>query len=590
VVVVFAIAFMLSLTGLALAADENATSDSVDKAYKCLKSQIEGKTLSLKEATFSALALGSAGNLVERIESEKDANSCWPKGACKLKESAQVALAYNRMGKDTAQIKNWLLAKRGLASELKWLLEIDITNKVSASCTIKDGTRENNIRILEDARIQGSTGACLAIDSGGYMLRINANCLDKEFEISCNQDFITSVLYQKSGGGTLFILPETHSAASLGTTKEKVKGDCFKTEKTCDYEGSLWAALAMQKMGEDISGFAPYLLALADDNERYFPSTFLYILFGGEDQYNSIAQLQKQGKFWEIAGTRDGRYYDTSLAMLGLSDSGGVEIEATKEYLLGIQTKDGCWNNNNIRDTAFLLYAGWPRTAAGFGGARSLPPCEPTFSCENAFECTQAGGTIEYNYDCSYAGTSCCSVTLQKLSCEQKQGLLCEAGMTCNGRIESASDGQCCIDGACIETPSAGEDTCTPIGGTCSIECASGESESSESCMLSGEKCCVPEKSSLVLWIVLLVVLIGAVIAGIIFREKVKFLWYRLTEGIGSRFAKKPSAPAAVPARPMMPARGPVMMPFRGPAPARPVARDREMEEAMRKLKEMSKK
>ena len=428
------------------------------------------------------------------------------------------------------------------------------------------------------------------------MLRINANCLDKEFEISCDQDFISSVLYQKSSGGTLFILPETHSAASLGTTKEKINGKCFKSENVCDYEGSLWAAFALQKMGEDISKFTPYLLASADDNERYFPSAFLYILFGGEDQYNQIVQMQKQGKFWEIAGTKDGRYYDTSLAMLALAESGGVEIDATKEYLLGIQTKEGCWNNNNIRDSAFLLYAGWPKAGASFGNVNSPPSCEPTFSCENAFGCTQAGGTIELNYYCSYAGTSCCSIALLKMSCAQKQGMLCPSGTDCSGgRTELASEGPCCIDGACIATQGAGEDTCTPAGGMCSTVCGSGETESAESCLLSGERCCIAAGgTSWTFWIVILVILIILVALGIVFREKVKFWWFRLSESIAARFAKKPAVQMTgrpnmqvTPSRPMM-AQRPFMQPR---APIRPAAtKDREMEEAMRKLREMSKK
>lgn len=593
---VLTLVLVMVFVSFAVAADENASEDNVDRAYLCLESQIEGKTLSLKEATFSALAIGSKSGVADRIELERDSNSCWPKGACKIKETAQVALAYNRMGRDTAQIKDWLLKKRGTASELKWLLEIDITNKVPAGCTIKDGTVENKIRILENSRIQGSPGTCFSIDTSGYMLRINANCLNREFEISCDQDFISSILYQKSSGGTLFILPETHSAASLGTTKEKVNGECLKTESGCDYEGSLWAVFALQKMGEDISKFTPYLLALADDNERYFPSTFLYILFGGEDQYNKIVQLQKQGKFWEIAGTRDGRYYDTSLAMLAIAGGGSSEIEATKEYLFGIQTKEGCWNNNNIRDTAFLLYAGWPKAVSGFGGASSPAPCEPTFSCENAFDCTQAGGTIEFNYDCPYAGTSCCSIALQKASCEQKQGLLCSPGTECSGRTESSADGSCCIDGACLESEGLGGDTCTPAGGICSSECKSGESESAESCPLGGEKCCIAEEGTgWLIWIVILLFLIALTVLAIIFREKLKLWWFKFRESVASRGKKQPVAlpqPALrpgmqfAPSRPMMP-RGPIM-PLR--EPFKPLAKDREMEEAMRKLKEMSKK
>jgi hypothetical protein len=604
VIAAFAVVLLLSFCGFALAANETESTDNIDQAYNCLDSQIKNKNLSLKEATFGVLALGAKGNLVDRMESEKDSNSCWPKGACKLKETAQVALAYNRIGKETSAIKKWIFSKNVSAGELKWLIEIDITSRLAASCTINDGQKANTIKILDNSKLQGSPGSCLSIDPSGFMLKVNSNCLGKEFEISCDQDFISSVLYQKTSGGTLFVLPEAHSAASLGKTKEKINGQCFGTDKTCDYEGTLWTALALQKMGEDISKFTPYLLALADDNTRYFPSAFLYVLAGGEDQYNLIIQQQKQGKFWEMTGTRDGRYYDTSLALLGLSETGTTEIEATKSYLLSIQTKDGCY----IRDTAFLLYSGWPRGVVSYGKVSNPASCEPQFSCENAFACSQAGGTIEYDYECPNVGKSCCSIKLQEQSCEEKKGLLCPSGTQCGGRVESSSDGACCFDGGCIEVQQTGEDECTLAGGICRAECDSGEGESTDACTLTGDRCCVASGgSSLWFWIIFLLLLIALVVLGIIFKEKVKIWWYKTSEWVKVKFGKKPAAQAGGPrtpgapfapsASPMMQQRPP-MMPQQRPQviqpprnlPVRPLAKDKEMEEALRKLREMSKK
>lgn len=588
----FAVAFVLLFSSFALAAENDSAADN---AYKCLESQIKNKTLSLKEAVFSTLALGSKSGLVDRIEADKDASSCWPKSACKIKETAQVALAYNRIGKDTSEIRKWLSSKNFTAPELKWLLQIDITNKVAASCTIKDGQKTTTIKVLEDSKLQGSAGSCFTLDNDGYMLKINSNCLKNTFEISCDQDFVTSVLYQRTTGGTLFVLPETHSAASLGSTKEKVSGDCFRTESTCDYEGTLWAALALQKMGTDVSRYIPYLLALSGDNSRYFPSSFLYILVGGDDQYNQIIQNQKQGKFWEIAGTRDGRYYDTSLALLSLGENGGAEVDAAKSYLLEIQTKDGCWNNNNIRDTAFLLYAGWSRAAAGFGSISSPPSCEPQFSCENSFDCTQGGGIIEYSYECPTFGQSCCSIKIAEPSCSEKKGLLCPYGTECAGRSESSSDGPCCLDGACTEVPAGTEDTCTPAGGTCRAACESGEEQSYlETCSLAGDVCCISSGTSAWFWIILLLILIVIVVLAIVFREKVKIWWFKMK----SKFKKKPvaqpvpqqrpGAPFAPLTRPMMPQTRTMIVPQR--PQIRPYPKDKEMEEALRRLREMSKK
>jgi len=571
---VLALCLFLAIFLVSSAFAQNATSstDAVDKAYECLENQITERSLSLKEATFGVLALGSKGDMVSRVEDDRSTDSCWPKGGCGIKESAQVALAYDRIGKDTSGVKEWLLKNNKTANELRWLLQIDITSKLDSSCIINDGQRDNTINVLENAKLQGNPGPCLSIDNNGYMLRINQNCLDNEFEISCDEDFVTSVLYQKTTGDTLFILPDAHSAASLGKTEEKVNSKCFRLESRCDYEGSLWAALALHKMGEDVSSYTPYLLAFADDNARYFPSSFLYILVGGEDHFNLVVQEQKQGKFWEIAGTRDGRYYDTSLAMMALADSGGAEVDAAKSYLLSIQTDDGCWNNNNIRDTAFLLYGGWPRGATAVSGGTTTPLCESPLSCENAFECTSAGGTIQYNYDCSNAGESCCSIALQDQTCGEKGGLLCGTGETCDGTIGSASDGPCCFGNSCLPTQ---EDTCTDNGGACRISCASDEEELfGETCTSSSEICCAEEEGgSALIWIILLLILIALVVLGIIYRDKVKLYWHGLNEKFKKKPAKQPPRPGArypaPPGRPGLPQR-PVMMQGR-PMPMRPV-------------------
>ena len=588
IVLIFGIVFVLFLASFAFAA-ENTT--NIDDAYKCLRNQTAGKNLSLKEATFSLLALGGQENF-NKVESLKDVNSCWPKGACTLKETAQALLAYKGVGQDTTGIKNWILSKNTTANELKWILEIDISNKVRSVCTINDGQRKSTITILADSTITGTPGPCFTLDQGSYMLKVAPNCLRNEFEISCDQDFVTSVLYQKATGGTLFILPEAHSAASLGSAKEKINGECLRTGTggLCDYEGTLWAALALQKLEVDVSRFTPYLLALADDNTRYFPSAFLYILVGGDDQYNLIIEQQKQGRSWQITGSRETSYYDTSLAMLSLADK--TEIDATKEYLLSIQMEDGCWENNNIRDTAFILYSGWPRTVTSIGAVSSAP-CESPYSCENLIACTNAGGTT-LALECPNAVQFCCTTSVGEETCSEKNGVLCSAGQDCTGgTFESSAESYCCVGGTCEDVLQV-EDTCTPNGGTCKATCDTNEELSVETCSITGESCCAAKPSSS-FWIVLLIILVVLAALGIIFRNKLKMWWYKIAE----RFRKKPTAQQ--PARPMMPGQQlgpyprqmmqqrPMTQPAMQARPIRPVAKDKEMEEALKKLREMAK-
>ncbi|MCU0641970.1 MAG: hypothetical protein MUF61_00090 [archaeon] len=600
-------AILLSMGSVSAAANDSM--DTSAKAYKCLEDQISTKgasALSLQEAVFSMLALGSKSGLSDKIESEKGA-SCWPKSGCTIRDSAQVLLAYQRAGKGTGEIEKWLETKNATPTELKWLLEIDITNGVSANCTINDGTKENKIKILDTMRLQGSPGSCMVIDPSGFMLRINSNCMGTQFTISCDADFVTTMLYQRGTGGTVFVPSETHSAAASGTTTERPNAKCFKTASTCDYEGTLWAALALQKLGKDVSEYMPYLLALAPDNPRYFPETFLYILGGGEEQYSSIVQNQKQGKYWEQAGTPYGKFYDTALALMSLSGKSSAEYDNAKNYLSSVQTKDGCWNNNNIKDTAFLLYGGWQKSAST--EAKAAPSCTGSgFSCENLYDCVNANGTVQYGYECLGAGLSCCSVKVAQQTCTQKGGMVCTIEQTCDGRLESASDGSCCLGGACIAAVSPITETCGGAGGICKDSCESNEEYLSvETCGQATQICCRTKAGSLMwLWIILLIILIALVVLGIIYRDKVKIWWFKFKE----KFKKKPAQPPAggLPAARILPPgmarppmvgapRPPMGYPMRPmPAPARavpprqPTAKDREMEETLKKIKEIGKK
>ena len=606
IVLIFSVVFVLFLASFAFAL-ENESADSIAKAYTCLKNKISEKnvsTLSLGEATFSVLALGRQ-DLLDRVKSFKDDSySCWPKGACKLKETAQALLAYKRTGQDTTSIKDWLLSKNTTASELEWLLEID-TDGVASSCTVTSGQKTSTITISEDAKIQGNlAGSCFTLALGDYMLKVtsSSSCLRNNISISCDKNFVTSMLYKKVNGDTLFVLPEATSVSPGASTTEKINGECLRagTSGACDYEGTLWAAFALNELSPkvDVSRFIPYLLASEEDNVAKFPSAFLYMLLNGPDQFDLIMQQQKQGQregesWWEVSGS-SGKFYDTSLAMWALG--GKTEIASTMEYLLKIQGSEGCWNNNNVRDTAFILYSGWLHPPEVVIGPSPGALCEPTYSCENLMACLDASGTVKDGFECP-AGKSCCTVKVSGQPCTALGGQLCASGQTCTGTFsDESSDGRCCVGGVCEAAPPQVTDTCTPAGGTCETACGDNEEPLSQTC-LAEQKCCIAVGGGLSAWIYILIVLIILTALGIIFRNKLKMSWYKIAE----RFKKKPIAtqPSQRPMMPgqqfgpyprqMMPQR-PMIQPAMQTRAIRPVPKDKEMEDALKKLREMAKK
>src|SRR3989344_6160734 len=513
--------------------------DMIDKAYQCLEDQLDEKdegSISLEEAIFSTLAIGSDSKLKEVIEDNKDSRAnCWPDKGCKIKETSQVLLAKDRTGSSTKTVKDWLLSKSKAPSELIWYLQIDIRNHVESQCKINYKGSQRNIVVKEDMKLEGSPGNCLEFGYGGYWLKVANSCLEEEFEISCDQDFVTSLAYQRQGSSSVYVVSDASSGSSLGTTTEKIGAKCFATDNLCDYEGTLWAAIALQQDGESIKPYLPYLIALSETNSKYFPSTFLYILNSGESYYADIISKQKQSQYWNIVGSPYGRYYDTSLALLSLTGSGSSEATATEGYLLSVQDKNGCWNNNNIKDTAFLLYSGWrvdgERDTDSSGDIISC--LSKGFTCESPFECTAAGGNILHEYSCSeLAGQKlCCSVPVVKQSCSEKGGHLCSTNQQCEGNLESSLDGSCCI-GSCVNKQI--EDTCTSISkGVCRTTCFSNENQISSQCADAAQVCCTEtteateESSSWWPVAILLFLLIALIVIAIIYKDKLRFWWHK---------------------------------------------------------------
>ncbi len=579
---------------------------AVDLAYRCLDNQIKDKTkLSLEQAIFSTYAVGSKDNLQESINAEKNSiEECWPKNKCNIKETAQVLLAYNRINKDTGKIEKWLLSKNGTSNELIWYLEVDIPSRNSSVCEVSYENKKIKVNIDEDMKIRNIAGGeCFTISRSGYWLQIKNSCLDKDFEISCDQDFVTSLVYEKKSGGTVYVLSESHSSVSGGTTDEHVKSNCFKLGNSCDYEGSLWAVLSLYKIGKSIGEFIPYLLAFSEDNTKYFPSSFLYILAGGDERYSDIIQQQKSSGYWDVTASPYKRYYDTSLAMLAISSGGGSsELEITKEYLLQVQGKEGCWNSrDSIVDTGFILYSGWPKTVGRASNNGGTPLCEEVSgqSCEIGTECIDAGGRILNNFACSGFGV-CCSLKVPEQKCAEKNGIVCASTDRCNGREESSAEGSCCVDGSCV--PIEQISTCEANKGRCAASCEGTEEEIGETCPVESELCCKEKEQTEeggYSMVIILIILIILVILAIVFRHKLQLWWFNFSNK--RKGGLKPTSPpnsggpgaSRMPQGPIQSARPRYITPSRfHPAASKQIQReksdrDKELEETLKKLKDM---
>jgi hypothetical protein len=594
--------FLLTLSMLSVVSAAGNDSSVSDRAYACLENQVATKpSLALDEALFSVMALGSgekALKVIEQEEKKESTGSCWPKGGCTIKQTAQAVLALRQAGRDVTPGTNWLLNKTGVATDLAWYLEIDTEQQRPSSCTIKYDAGSYTVRIRDDMRLSSSAGSCLSLSPSGFLLRVRESCLSKTFDVSCNETFVTSLVYQKDkgtdqdclnlGNQTCFVSDSSHTSASLGTTREQIQAYCLKQGAACDYEGSLWGVYALWKTNKDTNKYLPYLIALADGHERHFAAAFLYGLTGNTDFFSTIAQAQAAQGYWEIRGSPYTRYYDTALALVGIG--GNAEGEEAKTYLESIQTREGCWNNNRIVDTGFLLYAGWNKGArggGGTGGSGSSAFCtEAGFSCARQDACLANGGTVKTGFECTGFGV-CCSVSVSEQSCAAQGGRVCGASQVCAGKRASSAEGSCCL-GECEAGQIVVDDECDLAGGTCSASCGEGEEASIEGCSGSGEVCCMPiQDSTSTNWILILLlgILILLIILGIIYREKLRLWYFSWRKGSTTPAVRQVPSGRAPP-----PAYRPAPRPFARPAPRPgPKPFSNELEETLKKLREMSK-
>lgn len=590
----------LSLILLGILTSFVLADDNVDKAYTCLEGKVKDKCsqLTLEEQEFSLLALaydsGIQGQCKNAMMSNSKNNECWPKSSCTLRETALATLALNYIGADASKPEKWLISQNKTPDELTWYLEID-TKEIS-TCKISydnSSSTANTITIAGDKKLSISgSGNCLFLSSPNYWLQISQSCLTKNFKVSCDKDFITALLYKKTGSDVWHVSSQTKSSSASGTTENQVNSLCFKQGNSCNYEGSLWTALALQK-NHDISSFLPYLIALASDNKKYNPYSFLYILTGSDEYLANIRSAAKDSSgLWTLSSPY-GKYYDTAASLLALQQLNDDQAEAAKTYLLEHEAADGCWQSTRTTaDTAFLLYAAWPKSPISI--ASEISYCEDYSKfCSSRTECSDVNGEVLDNYACKENALKiCCSKQVIQKTCAEKNGVKCLSDENCDGDLVSSSDTSSCCQGECkAQETSACEDN----GFTCRSGSNCLETEDIKSFDCAGTKiCCGAKSGSSYWWLWLLIILIILVVLAIIFKNRLS-LWFfqiknRFKSGKVTQTRPPFSPPPSSQARPMqrfMPSQSMqrVSQPIR-----KPVSRtDKELDETLKKLREMSK-
>lgn len=574
----------------------NQTSNS--EAVACINNKVQEKGCSTFGLDSKIFALLSVGQCEADVLAADSNDECFiPVGAnsCELKTTSQAVLALDGSGSNTDKYVDWILAQNKTATGIDWLLQIETSEP--GSCTLKDlAQNQYQVSTNEDKKLSmsGSTN-CLSVDSTGYWLEIKPQCQKEEFEISCDKNFQINLLFRKQLSSTIYVFDESVKSETAGGT-EFIKAReslCFKKGSSCDYEGTLWSALVLKKLGQDVSSYLSYLIAFEEDNENFLPESFLYYLTAEQDFKIELVAKQIGDRYWDEAYDR---YYDTSVALMSISSEQGSAKDNAINWLAEVQGDDGCWDSGNVAKTGFLLYSLWPSSFSSDGdGDGDLPEdCEALGNyCVSDIECLESGGDSLSGFSCP--GLSiCCNKNKPSQTCSELGGEVCDSSQDCDGipeyEVSDLLSGESCCIGSCEEPEIITQSECAENFGTCKdTGCESGEKEDlSFSCDDVSQYCCMQKSEKSFWWLWVLGILIILSVLGILFKDKLKDFYDKLT------IKKKPGFPprTGMPQRMPEPQRRIIpSQPHHAPQYPRKTIPERksELDDVLKKLKEMGK-
>lgn len=476
------------------AGDEVDSSMDVSNSYQWLSDNSENSNaaLSVEEEAFAIMALINGGksssNLVARLIERGDDAGCWPKGNCNVKDTALTVLSLKKAGRNVDKNVNWLISNGVLIPGLtrgEWRVQVE--SSVGGICKFGFDGRERQFN-LEGDFLRGASGEYYVDIKRDLSSSLISNEVGKEITINCegiSGAVIISLIYKE--GNNFFILENEQSSIA----KLKIKNGCFvrkKGEANCDYESSLYAALALVESGKSLEEIfvQPYLENSLTNNELH-RSLLVKIFLSSQNEkeiYNKIlVGGQRRDGSWSA-----GDVFTSAFAVFALKNTNEQSaVDLGLNYLTRIKRGDGSWNLR-VRDTAMALIALEGRIQQG-----SVLPGQLAVGkeiCDNLEDDDDDNLVDCGDSDCE--SSEICIKAIEKVE-------------ICDDEIDNDDDGQIdCEDLACFSSRACKEEDAGEEDGLIEEEGAPEEEEE--------------EKSLWWLWLIILLLLIGG---GILFYLKV---------------------------------------------------------------------
>jgi len=490
------ITVFLGMIYSALAADP-AGFDPV-KGYEFLASKNEnGRYENVVTTAVAAVAFKDAGAIAHADqalrwlkEQEDDTRHCWPKGSCKIKDTAFALWSLNEFGENTEAGEEWLKSTLIPALRNNWYLQIVTTN--NGACRISypgpNGREEEMIQV--DA---GTFPQCSAAPSNTFFdlnqcLRVRdvvATRSSVDFDINCVDLGASSVI------SIIFNSQNSYSLVQQATTdryQAVINNGCFSdnpSDSTCSKDASLFTNWILSQLAAS-ANVEIWLKTVYDPLKPL--DNALFAMATKNNQQTFITALTRTQR---NDGSFNNEVYETAFAILALKKAGSTaELNAAVEWLKTRQQSDSSWGG--AQNTALVLYAAFsnvpvslPSPGGGNGhnnerrcgdnicnGDETIESCPQdcetiSSNCNENNVCEVSGGEDSDNCsaDC-YCGDNICddyerSSNACSTDCSSQSQEFCgndivEGTEECDGADDGVCPGLCTLSCTCEAESSSG--------------------------------------------------------------------------------------------------------------------------------------
>lgn len=342
--------------------EETSTGSQFDilKSVNWLKEKSK-EPLTIDEMSLAIIALNNQGDrdsvssLITRLLELKSEEGCFPKQKCTTKDTALASLALSKTGNDISKSIEWLKSqlvpgvKRG-----EWRLQIKAGGE--GECEVTYPLREENTKTqkfqMKDEKLLGTSSPFfinVATELSGGLVN---NIVNPKLTVDCHlQNPIITLLYKE--GNNIYIVKNKPGKAE----NMPMPNACFTSGKgkACDYESTLYAALALKEIGEDLESYGVNVFLETGQNLNELNQALLSRIFKKTLYYDMLVKSQKKDGSWA-----DRSPFITAFAVFALKEitqdvytgagQGGEAFLKQSVYV------DGDWFGK-VKDTSMAIIA-----------------------------------------------------------------------------------------------------------------------------------------------------------------------------------------------------------------------------------------